>query len=320
MKLNRLTALILALVLTLSLFGCRSRSANQPQPSEPVPEESAPVIAPTPQPTEEAIEPDQPDAPTTENPESDRLEYNSDADAQVTDSAEPVLTQPEPEATPIPTETPEHVGTVTETGDHTATETLPAEEASQQGASESGEIANDVQTYYQVLLISRFMSLFECEKLYIYWETEDDYSTVYKISPEHQLMIGAGGYDVASKLLEGNLLVDDEWIGRKNPDVIVKMVAPSVLGNGVQSTTAAQSIKNSLLTRPDWDVTGAVKNNRVILLSSELMDTVGGQTALMVYLGKLMYPAQMSDVNADDALHQLLREAYGHDVSGIYAY
>ena len=71
--------------------------------------------------------------------------------------------------------------------------------------------------------------LFECQRFYIYWETAEDYHTVHKSSDEHQIISNAGAYDVSAKLQNDALIVDDGWIQRKDPGVIVKVVERSSL-------------------------------------------------------------------------------------------
>ncbi len=94
--------------------------------------------------------------------------------------------------------------------------------------------------------------LFECQRFYIYWETAEDYHTVHKSSDEHQIILNAGAYDVSAKLQNDALIVDDGWIQRKDPGVIVKVVERSVLGSGVSSTRQAETVCGALKTREGW--------------------------------------------------------------------
>lgn len=139
--------------------------------------------------------------------------------------------------------------------------------------------ANDAQTaetatqYYTALLSSRLGKLFECQRLSVYWETGSDHVTIGKTSKEHALLLSAGAYNAASRRAEDMLTVDDGWIERKNPDAIVKVVPDSVLGGGVFLTESAQSIRHALLTRKALSSTGAIRKERVYLLSESLLQT-----------------------------------------------
>ena len=183
---------------------------------------------------EEDARPDA-DAPTATDPDSDRKTYAEDADAEIVPGADQTLTQQGDGG-----KTPEHDanGGATgakdaTTGELTATETVPADQAENTGADESGQTAETALLYYQTLLEDRLSGLFECQRFYIYWETAEDYHTVHKSSDEHQIILNAGAYDVSAKLQNDALIVDDGWIQRKDPGVIVKVVERSVLGSGV---------------------------------------------------------------------------------------
>lgn len=289
-----------------------------PEPTpEPPPE---PTAAPTPEPTPSPApeEPaDQPDAPSEQNEGSERREYAPEASGELTPDAETPLSVPTEE--PAETAAPADGGgaptnTENEGGENTATETLPADEAEQLGVDPAGETADSMQTYYLTLLDSRLGDLFECKRLYVYWETDEDHRTVYKTGLEHRLILGAGAYDVSAKLLEENLTVDDGWVCRKNPDVIVKVVSGGALDTG-----AAQALCAELAARSDWGEIGAVREKRVLVLSGHLLDTRAGQVAAMVFLAKLMYPEQMEDVDAAEALRELTEEAAGSAYIGTYA-
>jgi hypothetical protein len=89
---------------------------------------------------------------------------------------------------------------------------------------------------------------------------------------------------------------------------------------GALDMHSAQSICDELAARPDWGAITAIREKRVIVLSSRLLETQAGQVAAMVYLAKLMYPEQMEDVDADEALRALTEEATGSAYIGAYAY
>ena len=162
--------------------------------------------------------------------------------------------------------------------------------------------------------------LFECQRFYIYWETAEDYHTVHKSSDEHQIISNAGAYDVSAKLQNDALIVDDGWIQRKDPGVIVKVVERSVLGSGVSSTRQAETVCGALKAREGWSGLDAVRNGRVILLSEELLSGQVRRTGAAVLLAKAMYPSLFSDTDAEEALRALTQEAYGAPASGTFIY
>lgn len=307
--------------------------AESPTPAatpEPQPVET-PAPAATPEPQQAAPPPpaetpipaapeDEPGAAALPDEASERREYAETGSGELAPDAETPLYE-EPAEDEVPAQlapesgegTPVH--TEEEDAAQTATETLPAEEADSLGADEDAEAADSVLTYYLTLLSDRVGPLFECKRLNVYWETAADHTTVFKSSPEHDLILLAGAYDVSARLLEENLAVDDGWVRRKDPDAVVKVVE-----GGALDGPAAAALCGELAAREDWAEIGAIREGRVLILSGALLDTQAGRTAAAVCLAKLLYPEQMADVDADAALRDLTAEAAGGALAGLYAY
>ncbi|MBR5642081.1 MAG: hypothetical protein IKW92_08135 [Firmicutes bacterium] len=327
---KRTLCLLLAILMTL-LPGCRVRTTlietNEPeiqtadaQETVQQPEETPPQEEPEESP--EAEIPDEepvtdPDAPSVEAEDSDRRTFEEDSSGEMIPDAEiPVFEPVEPPAevqVPEEGEGGEPVDVIADDAELDTTETVPADEADRLGTDEEGEVADSQQTYYLTLLDSRLGALFECKRLYVYWETPEEYRTVLNGSREHQIILGAGAYDVSSKLLEENLTVDAGWVTRKNPDVIVKVIDRAMLEQGA-------SICRELADRPEWAGITAVRQGNVLLIAEDLLNTQAGQIGAMLYLAKLMYPDQMTDVDPDEALRALTEEASGTAASGNYVY
>ena len=268
-------------------------------------------------------EPD-PNAPSVEDAGAERREYRPHADAELVEGDAGKLFAAEQDASGDAPEAGEKAETLggreTDGAELTATELLAQQEAEQLGISEEAPRAEDVYQYYQTLLKERVGALFECKRLYVYWETSVDYQTVFRDSPAHDVIRAAGGYDVAAKRQADALTVDDGWVARKAPGCIVKGVEPAVLGEGVISTREARRIWEEIGSRPGWNEMDAVKTQMVLLVSQELLDTRWGQLSAALYLAKVMYPEAMTDVDPAEALRLLSREATGVEAAGIFAY
>ena len=328
---KKTVCLLLAILMTL-LPACRARTTlleaqaqevreteTQEDPVQP-PEETPPQEEPEEAP--EAEVPDDepavnPDAPAVETEDSDRRTFEEDSSGEMIPDAETPVFEPveEPAEATVPAEGEEGdpVDVIAEDAELETTETVPADEAEQLGTDEEGEVADSMQTYYLTLLDSRLGALFECKRLYVYWETAEEYRTVLNGSREHQIILGAGAYDVSAKLLAENLTVDAGWVTRKNPDVIVKAVDRAMLEQGA-------SVCQELARRPEWAGITAVQQDHVLLIAEDLLNTQAGQIGAMLYLAKLMYPDQMTDVDPDEALRALTEEASGTAASGRYVY
>ena len=259
---------------------------------------------------------------TRENPGASRKEFDEDAPAEILPGTER-LAEDEGEGggrARGSAEAQQSAVQLNDDAEDPAVQTVPADEAEETGVSEDGKEADSALTYYSVLLRERTESLFECQRLNVYWETSADHMTVHKSSPEHVLILNAGAYDVSARLLEKNLRVDDGWVGRKNPDVIVKAVDGSVLGTGVHSASSAQKVYSGLLSREGWRAISAVREERVLLLSEEVMQTPYLQLFAELAVARTAYPDRMADVDLDEALKALVQEATGSEPGGILYY
>lgn len=335
----RLCAVMLGALLTLSGCGIRSRvipgseasSVGQAGGIAPAAGESpadtqtgAAHAEPSDEGRSDASDEPDPNAPTRHDPTAERREYHAQASAELIEGEENRLhragERPDAERMAGDERANAEAAQEAETAELKATELLSRQEAERLGVSEEAPRADSVYQFYQTLLETKVGSLFECKRLYVYWETPTDYQTVFKASPEHDVIMLAGGYDVAAKRKENALTVDDGWIERKAPGCIVKCVNASVLGKDVHRAQAAQEMYSSLLARPSWHVLDAVRTRKIILLSEELLSTRWGQLAAALYLAQVMYPDEMADLDPDEALRLLALEATGAEIAGRFAY
>ena len=201
------------------------------------------------------------------------------------------------------------------------TETLEAdigddEEAAQ---ADTGGALGIIDLYTNLLAEGRG-ALFECQRVYVYFELIEDYRTVNRSSAEHALIIGAGGYNLAERLRDDMLTVEDSWVIRRNPALIIKVVGADILGAGITDVSAAATMRDSLSARPGWDGVNAVIEGNILLISSQLLATDEGQLIAKLYIARAMYPTLFSDINIS-AFYQQLKDAGGTDFTdGIYAY
>ena len=329
---KKTVSIALLLMLCLTVSGCRTRTgiSRQTAPDDSNDRAgsfSAPVSGSLPgeetdSKPEKQEKNDDSGEQTKENPEASRKEYDETRPAEILPGTERTV-YGEGEGNGLSAdgeETDRTAAKLNDEAERTATQTVAAEEADRKGVSEDAAEADSAMTYYEVLLQDRTGSLFECQRLNVYWETKEDHVTVFKDSPEHELILGAGAYDVSARLLEGNLQVDDGWIGRKNPGVIVKVTDRNVLGTGAASDGPAKAIYTELLARDGWADMDAVRNRRVLLLSKELAEAPHLRLAAMLMIAKTAYPDLFADISIDHALEMLAEEAAGSVPAGIFYY
>ena len=334
MKRKKTMRSVLLLVLCLLLSGCRTRtnlagpaapdgSGEKPADSPGILAGSLPEISPVPdEEPDEQEKNGEPGGRTKENPEASRKEYDESRPAEILPgTGRTVYDSGEGSGfAGAGEDTDRTAAKLNAEAGQTAVRTVPAEEADRKGTSEEAEEADSAMSYYSVLLKERTGSLFECQRLTVYWETAEDHLTVFKTSPEHRLILEAGANDVSARLTESSLRVDDGWIGRKNPGIIVKAVNRNTLGSGVYSADAARNVYAALLRREGWAALDAVKNKRVLLLSEELLEAPHLRLAAMLIIAKTAGPDLFADVNPDDALAMMGEEATGQIPEGIFYY
>jgi len=171
---------------------------------------------------------------------------------------------------------------------------------------------------YTGLLNSGLGSLFECQRLYVYLENLAPFETVNRNSPEHALITQSGGHNVAARRSSDALTVDAQWLQRRNPAVIIRIVTPDILGTNVTAATAANAARQEILTRPGLEGVTAVLHRRILLLSEELLATDEGRLIAKLYIAHAMYPSLFADVNLREIAEQI-RDTGGPDfTNGVF--
>ena len=256
---------------------------------------------------------------TRENPEAAQKEFDENAAVEIVAGLERLLHGPGEEDGAFAYGGTGHPASkLNADAGETARQAVAAPESDRMGTAEDAETADSLFWYYTVLLRERSESLYVCKKLNLYWETAEDHVTVYKTSDEHQLILDAGAYDVSARLLPENLRVDDGWVCRKNPEIIVKIVPRSVLGGNVLNGAPAEAELQALISRPGWAETDALKNKRVLLVSQDMLEAPHLRLAAGLLIAKMANPEVYADVDVAQALKALTEEAAGTAGEGLY--
>ena len=287
---------LIILLLSLSLFlgGCRTRILEDGPAS-------APSAAPSPEarpetPEESLIDPD---GPVQEDPASQNRIFDEHAPADILDNRDRLLhTEGEGAGLYTLQEDSLPADRIRDGGDLTARQTVDSQDAERMGISDTAPAAESALTYFTVLLQDRLGTLFECKRLNLYLEMPEDHLTVFRTSPEHAMILECGLYDVSARLLEENLRVDDGWISRKNPDIMVKVVS------GPASSRQMENFR----TRPGLQETNALKSGRVLLVSESMFTSPCRQTIVKLKIAAMAYPDLFADTDLNQASRMLMEE------------
>ena len=161
-------------------------------------------------------------------------------------------------------------------------------------------------------------SLFECQRLYVYFEHLQDFVTVNRNSYAHRLIVDAGGFNAAARRGNDSLVVDASWIVRQNPSLIIRTVSANVLGANIADTTYAMAMRGSILEREGLENVSAVLNRQVLLLSEELLHTDEGLLVAKLHIANAMYPELFADIAIADILADIYAAGGQNFLVGVF--
>lgn len=190
------------------------------------------------------------------------------------------------------------------------------------GKEEQAKEYLDYLNKYTDIINERLAEVTEEEKVNVFWEGYSDYKTVAKGTGGHGIIESAGGINIAGNEPVDYPEISDEWVIEKNPDVIIKVASSSnpVLGLGIEDSTNAKSIYDTLTSRAGWSELDAVKNNKTYVISSEISTTPQGSVIGSLYLATWLYPDKFEDINPEQVHKEMLEKFYGLDAKGIWTY
>jgi iron complex transport system substrate-binding protein len=125
----------------------------------------------------------------------------------------------------------------------------------------------------------------------------------------------AGGENIAHGEDPGRLAVNEEWVIKNNPDIIITQISytsPSTVETLLEK-------RNDILSRPELKDTNAVRNGRVY--TSHLSIRRGPRMiGYLLYLAKWFHPELFPDIDPAAVEKEMLQEFYGLNLDGTWAY
>ena len=92
------------------------------------------------------------------------------------------------------------------------------------------------------------------------------------------------------------------------------------MGEGFTDETPIKELYQSMISRSGWSDLAAVKDDKLILLSSNIGTTADGYFIGALYMAKLMYPEELKDVDPYEMYAGFQEKFLSTDVDGIIAY
>ncbi len=113
----------------------------------------------------------------------------------------------------------------------------------------------------------------------------------------HDLLVAAGGVNVASGHTTGYADVENEWVMHQNPDVI--LIWSGKAGYKLGERNDIIQLYEEIMGTPGFGSIEAVKNDRVYIVTSGFAFGTGSPAAL-VQVAKWLYPDRFEEINTEE--------------------
>ncbi|OKY77470.1 MAG: ABC-type Fe(3+)-hydroxamate transport system periplasmic component [Candidatus Methanohalarchaeum thermophilum] len=184
------------------------------------------------------------------------------------------------------------------------------------------ERAEELLDFYETQknkIKSNLSELPEEQRLDVYIEGHEPYSTASRESGWHQVLELVGADNIAEDLNATYPDVSSEWVLENNPDVIVKVVTGDAFGYNIDNSTRASEIYGEIVNREGLSEVDAVKDGKVILISEDVLSAMRHPVGA-TYLAKGLYPEKLKDLEPGEIHETYLEEFQNIRYDGNWFY
>jgi len=129
----------------------------------------------------------------------------------------------------------------------------------------------------------------------VYFESYTDYTAASNGSGSNEMLVAAGGKNIAGDTATASMKVSPEWVVARQPQYVMKVVSSS-------DTRPLDTIVAALKSRPGWDTIPAVEDNRVYAFANDI--EYGPRAYIgLVYTAQLLHPAEFRDMHPREMLN-----------------
>ncbi|MEM3051429.1 MAG: ABC transporter substrate-binding protein [Candidatus Bathyarchaeia archaeon] len=164
------------------------------------------------------------------------------------------------------------------------------------------------------LVKTRVKNLRDDQKPLVYYEWVKAWYSCNNASLPHQMIIDAGGLNLAANQTVTYPTLSAEYVAECNPDVIVRIITSQN-----HSITDFEAMRQELMNRTGLTETTAVKQGAVYVMEGLLRTGIRHPIGLLT-LAKWFHPALFTDINVDEVHEELIQEFFGLKIEGTYAY
>lgn len=162
------------------------------------------------------------------------------------------------------------------------------------------EKANELVDYingYRDMVAERLADVADEDKPLVFWEWTKPYKTCNSEGAFHDIIVEAGGINIAAGELVTYPVISIEWLLEVNPDVIIK--GPS---GTIHTEETLGGAADEVKSRTELNICNAVINDNVYCINSDVRKSTRYFVGLLYY-AKWLYPDLFADIDPS-AIHQ----------------
>ena len=142
-------------------------------------------------------------------------------------------------------------------------------------------------------------------------------------TPEHDVIVKAGGKNIASDLKGRYVQVEIEWVIEQNPDFIIGHTFDQPADYETDDASVFKTWYEKILATPGYDTILAVENDNVHVMSHQIVRGLSSPVSI-AYLARSFYPNLFEDLDPQ-AVHQeyltrFLGLDFELDTQGVFFY
>jgi len=142
-------------------------------------------------------------------------------------------------------------------------------------------------------------------------------------TPEYNVIVKAGGKNIASGLVGRYPQVESEWILAQNPDFIIGHTFDQPADYEADNVTVFKAWYEKMLATPGFNNISAVKEGKVHVMSHQIVRALASPVGI-AYLAKGFYPDLFKDLDPQEVHKEFLTKFQGLDFDldkhGLFVY
>lgn len=129
------------------------------------------------------------------------------------------------------------------------------------------------------------------------------FTTYGKESPSANIIASAGGINIAENEPTANPKINQEWVIKQNPNIIVKVVTSDKTLPEVM-----RQEKENIMSRPGFKEIEAVNDNRVYVIGWKVYTGARAEVGA-AYLARWFYPDLFKDIDPEAIHREMLKRS-----------